>query len=494
MIFVMLISLYTSRRILSLLGIEDYGIFSAVGGIISLLGFLNNSLSVATQRFLTYALGENDLQKYNKVFSTALTIHCLLAVILFVIIEIVGVWFLNYKMNIPTNRLNAANWVFQTSVVSLIIGVLQTPYSASITAHERLDVFAYVGVTEACVKLGAVMSLSFFDFDKLKLYGLIILMIHFATYEVYRLVCRSLYKECHFKWIFDIELLKSLTSFTGWNLFGALAWILKDHGSNILMNIFGGPAVNAARGVSSQISTSVTNLVNGFQTAVNPQLTKTYASQNKEEMYILLCRSSKISYFLLFALVLPLSIEMEAVMNIWLVDVPKFSVMFTRLILFESLINTISGPVITCLMATGQIKWYQLCVGSAMLLYIPISFFLLHIGFHISTPLFVSIFLMLFALAGRLLFLRYNTGVPIISYLKEVLLPIVKVSILAIPFPLFCYVSIYNSILRLMLVAVTSLLSVLLVAFFVGFNIEEQTLVKEYIYTFIKRKWKDRLA
>lgn len=495
MFFIMLISLYTSRKVLSVLGVDDYGIFNVVGGVISLLSFLNGSLSVATQRFLTYELGKNDLKQYNKVFSSSCIIHTLLAIVVVGFVELVGIWFLNNKMNIPVERLNSANWVFQTSVISMALSIIQTPYNASVIAHERMDIYAYISVGESILKLVAVSLLPCFGIDKLIVYGCLLLIIHLVVLLTYRFFCISLYQECRFQRTYDKGLLKSLLSFTGWNLFGSVAWILKDHGGNVLLNIFGGPAVNAARGIASQISYAVTNLVNGFQTAVNPQLTKNYASQNNREMRSLFYSSSKISFFLLLAIALPTFLEMDHILNVWLVDVPKYATLFSRLVLLESLLNTLGGPMITCLMATGKIKWYQIIVGSIMLINVPLSYLLLYLGFTISIPLYVSILLAVIALFARMIFVKFEIGIPLYEYLIRVLLPVVTVSLLASIFPVFCHMYVADCWCRLLFVAILSVLSVTLSSYFIGLNLQEKCFVKKIGRNIIdKLRWKKQLG
>lgn len=486
MIFVMLVSLYTSRKILDVLGVNDYGIYNVVGGVVSMFGFLNGSLSVATQRFLTYEIGRNDLEQLKKVFGASCLIHYILAIIIFILLETLGLWFLNNKMNIPIARVEAANWVFHTSMIAMTIGVIQTPYTASITAHERMDVFAYIGIVEAVLKLTIVLLLSFISFDKLKLYGVLCLSVQLIIMFSYRIFCFMSFPECRVKVGWDKSMWPLLT-FTGWNIFGTLAWMLKDQGSNILMNVFGGPAINAARGVAGQIAGALKNMVSGFQTAVNPQLTKTYAAGSVNEMLQLLCTSSKISFYLLYMICLPFLFETEYILDLWLVKVPQHSALFTRLITIEILIDSLCGPMITSLMATGEIKWYQIVVGSILLLTVPLSYVMLFLGAPIYTPLLVSLLLMSVALIARLFFLKEQVGLPYVRYFREVISPIIKVIITSMVLPVFFYMVISNMFLRVCLVFFASLLSVLLCSYILGLNDKERLFVRTVLNSFLKK-------
>lgn len=486
-LFSQLLALYTSRKILEILGVEDYGINNVVGGVVGMLTFLNGSMAVATQRYLTIELGRNDMKAYNKIFSMACIIHVVLALLICVAAETVGLWFVNHQLNIPSERMVAANWIYQISVVATFIGIVQVPYMASITAHENLDVYAYVGMSEAVLRLVAVFLLLIISFDKLVSFGLLMLGIQVLSASVYRVFSVRRFRECHFRWQWDTDLFRSLLGFTGWNMFGTVAWILKDQGINVVMNLFGGPLVNAARGVAYQVSNAVQNLVNSFGTAVSPQLTKNYASGNKQELHRLLMLSSKVTYFLLLLITLPVIIEIPYLLQLWLVQVPEHTVLFTRLILLEALVAAFSSPMITSLMATGNIKLYQIVVGSVILLNAPLSYWLLHIGLPIFIPFVVSIEITVMAFVLRLWFCKCQIELPVREYLRVVLLPVVIVSVFASILPLWVNMELTTGLFRLFLVAVVSTLSVLSCIYIFGLTKVERNVIITRVAVQLKR-------
>lgn len=467
----MLISLYTSRKILEILGISDFGILNVVGGVIAMLAFLNNSLSVATQRFLTYELGRKEDCAIQKVFSMAAMIHGGVALLVLILGETVGLWFVNTYLQIPSERMFAANVIYQVSILSAVIGIIQTPYNAAIVSHEAMHVYAWVGLGESFAKLLIVFLLLISPIDKLISYSALFLCVQLCACSIYRSYCHRNYKdECRISLKWTPALFRSMAGFTGWNMFGTVAWMLKDHGANILLNIFGGPAVNAARGVASQINNATNSLVGGFQSAVNPQLTKNYASDDKEQLRCLMCRSSKFSYYLMFVIALPVLFECEYLLNIWLVEVPAHAVLFARIIILEALAGTLSGPMVTSLMATGRIKWYQIVVGSLLLLNIPISYAMLKMGFHISTPLIVSLVFMILGNLARLVFCKRNLGLSLRLYASTVIAPISGVTIVSAMILSVIYVMIPEGWIRLIVIGIFGVLSVCTCVFSMGMS------------------------
>lgn len=487
-LFSQLLALYTSRKILEIIGVEDFGIYNVVGGVVVMLTFLNGSMGVATQRYLTIELGKNDMLAYNKIFSMACIIHIVMALLIFVAAETLGLWFLNAYLNIPSERMFAANCIYQASVLVVMLGIVQTPYNASLMAHERMSVYAYVGMGESVLRLLIVFLLLVINYDRLITYAFLLLGVQLISALIYRRYCIHHFEECKFHWLWDKTLFRSMLGFTGWNLFGTIAWILKDQGNNMLMNIFGGPLINAARGVSYQVSNAVQNLVNGFGTAVNPQLTKNYASEDKKGLYKLIFFSSRISFFLLLLIALPVMIEIPYLLHLWLVEVPEYTILFTRIILLEALFNTLSGPLITSLLATGNIKWYQIIVGSIMLLNVPVSYLLLKLGFSIETPLIVSFVIILVSIVARLWFCKYQLLMNIPAYLREVVKPVIIVLVLSSIFPLSIYETMEYGFIRLIVTLVISVLSVSFCVYFWGMSKKElsflQAFVKKYMRCF----------
>lgn len=486
-IFSQLIALYTSRKILEVLGIDDFGIQSVVGGVVSMLTFLNGSMAIATQRYLTIELGKNDLEAYNKVFSMAVMIHAFLALLIFIAAETFGLWFVNYQLNIPADRMVAANFVYQATIIMVVIGIIQTPYMSSIVAHERMDIFAYAGMGESVARLLIVFALSLIAFDKLITYSFLGLLVSVVLALIYRIFCVTKFEECKFIRQWDASLFRSMLGFTGWNMFGTIAWILKDQGNNMLMNIFGSPAINAARSVSYQVANAARNLVSGFSTAVNPQLTKNYAAENTQALHRLIMSSSKISFFLLFCVALPLLFEIRYVLDLWLVETPLHTEQFTRIILIESLWNTLDGPIITSLLATGRIKWYQIIVGSFMLLSLPVAYVLLRIGLPIITPIYVSLGIIVSASFIRLIFCKRMLSMNIRKYIFRVIVPILTVSAMAPIIPMLVYNSMPEGLLRLVVICIVSVASVCAFAFAIGLNGVERKIAINLVGQFTKR-------
>ncbi len=483
----MIISLYTSRKILEALGVSDFGIYNVVGGVITMLTFLNGSMSVATQRFLTVELGKKDRGNYNRIFNMTVLIHIGLAALVLIAAETVGLWFVNTYLNIPVGRMSAANWVYQASVLSTILSILQTPYHASIVSHEHMHIYAYVGLGESFGKLFLVLLLVVYPYDRLIFWGFIMFFFQFLMAIIYRVYCIRQFSECklHLKW--DRAIFYSMLKFTGWNMFGTVAWLLKDQGVNVLMNIFGGPVANAARGVSCQISGAVQGLTGGFQSAVNPQITKRYAADDSEATCRLLCESSKISYFLLFIIALPVMMEADFILKLWLVEVPPMASLFTRIILIESLLSALGNPMITSLMATGDIKWYQIVVGSSLLFIIPIAYIFLKLGFPIETALIVSALFIFLGDVLRVIFCKKQIGLSLRLYGLKVVLPITIVTILSVIVPGIIHYNLSEGWTRLILSTVVSCLIVAILIYTIGLTATERNFIITGIVSRIKR-------
>lgn len=486
----MLISLYTSRRILEALGVSDFGILNVVGGVITMLTFLNGSMSVATQRFLTVELGRKDKGNYNRIFNMAVLIHLGLAALVFIAAETVGLWFVNTYLNIPAGRMFAANWVYQASILSTILSILQTPYHASIISHEHMHIYAYVGLGESFGKLFLVLLLVVYPYDRLIFWGFIMFFFQFLMAIIYRVYCIRQFPECKLRLKWDSSIFNSMLKFTGWNMFGTVAWLLKDQGVNVLMNIFGGPVANAARGVSYQISGAIQGLTSGFQSAVNPQITKRYVANDSEATCRLLCESSKISYFLLFVIALPVMMEADFILKLWLVEVPPMAALFTRIILVESLFSTLGAPMVTSLMATGNIKWYQIVVGSSLLFIIPVAYLLLKLGYSIETALIVSALFILLGDVLRVIFCKKQIGLSLRLYGLKVILPITIVTMLAVILPGIIHYNLSEGWARLILSTVISCLIVAILIYTIGLTVTERKFIIMGIVSKIKRTFR----
>ena len=434
MLLIMAVSLYTSRVILSALGIEDFGIYNVVGGVVALFSFLNSSMSTSTQRFLTFELGQGNLKQLKKVFAASLNIHLGICLFLVVLSETIGLWFLNTQMNIPEGRMLAANWVFQMSILSFCLSIVQTPFTASIIAHEKMSVFAYISVMEVFFKLAIAYLVTSVTFDRLIFYAILVFVVHLLINLSYQCYCFRNYVECRYRLEWNKSLYKQLTSFAGWNLFGSIAWLLKKQGINILLNIFFGPIVNASCGIAMQVSHAVTGFVSNFQTALNPQITKNYAQNNISYMEGLAYKGSKYSFFLLFFISFPLLLNLEYVLHLWLEDVPTYTSLFVILIIIESLGNVLWGnTMIVSMMATGRIRNYQIIVSSVLLMIVPISYLALKWGCDVSFVFYISIMMTLIAGLTRFSFCHKYIGYSYRRMFHEILRPVIGVLSLSVP-------------------------------------------------------------
>lgn len=462
MILLMVVSLYTSRVVLATLGIGDYGVYNVVGGFVALFAFLNGAMGGCTQRFITIALGRGNQDELKKVFSTCLITHGLIALIVLLLTETIGLWFVMNKLVIPPDRFSAAMVVYQCSIVSTIVMIMSFPYNADIIAHEKMSAFAYISIYEAFAHLGIVFVLRFMDVDKLALYGILLLLVKVTVIIVYRLYCKRYFIESRFKWIFDKSLFKEMLSFTGWNLFGSCAGTLMGQGVNVLLNIFFGPAVNAARGVAVQVQSAVNMFATNFQTAINPQIMKTYAAGDMQSMHSLLFRSAKFTFMLLLCIMLPLMLEIDYVLDIWLEDVPDYAGVFVCLMLCISMVDAVSNPFMTSSAATGNVRIYQSVVGSILLAIVPVAYIVLKLGGNPYSVFVVHLVIALVAFTARIIIVRKLIDLSVREYFAKVLKPCVLVGAPSIALSLLAKMLLPDSFLFACIVV---LLSVSVVAF-----------------------------
>lgn len=477
MLFMMVVSLYTSRVILNALGVEDFGIYNVVGGVVTMFTVISGSLSAAISRFITYELGKGDQSKLNKIFSASVTIQLLLSLIIVVLIESVGVWFLNAKMTIPADRVTAANWVLQFSIITFVINLISVPYNAAIIAHERMSAFAYISILEAIGKLAIAFFIMWSPIDKLIYYAILMCTVAVIVRLTYGHYCKKHFTECtyHFHW--DKDILKQMFGFAGWNFIGASSVVFRDQGGNIILNIFFGPTVNAARGIANQVNTAITGFVQNFMTALNPQITKSYASGDGEYMMTLIFQGARLSFYMLLLLSLPVLINTHYILVIWLKIVPEHAVLFVRLILIFAMCESISNPLITAMLATGKIRNYQIVVGGLQLLNLPLSYLCLKTGFVPESILVVAIIISLACLFARLYMLRGMIGLSSILYMKNVFLNVLVVALLSaiIPYMLFCYMK--ETFFSFIIITLIAVLCTLVVEFYIGCNQKERFFV-----------------
>lgn len=487
MLFLMVVSLYTSRVVLNTLGIEDFGIYNVVGGIVAMFNVLSGSLSAAISRFITYELGKGNQNNLNKIFSSAVTIQLGLSGIIILLAETLGIWFLNVKMNIPETRMEAANWVFQFSILTFVISLISVPYNASIIAHEKMSAFAYISILEAIGKLSIAYLIVISPIDKLIFYAILMCGVALIIRFTYRNYCKRHFSECTYHFVWDRQLLKQMFGFAGWNFIGASSAVLRDQGGNIVINLFCGPTVNAARGIAFQVNNAVNQFVVNFMTALNPQITKSYASGDKKYMMTLIFQGARLSFYMLFLLSLPILLNTHYILEAWLKTIPEHVVLFVQLVLTFALSESISQPLITAMLATGKIRNYQIIVGGLQMMNLPISYLFLRLGFFPESVIIVAICISQCCLVARLILLRGMIGISIRNYLQKVYLNIITVSIAAFILPFISTQYMEKSFFRFIFISLIAVICTIISIYFIGCNHQERLFILQKLST-IKAK------
>lgn len=471
MLLTLAVGLYAARIVLLVLGASDFGLYNVVGGIVTMFTFVSSSLAAGTQRFLTFAIGEDDSKEVCVVFSTASYLHVIFAVIVFVISEVVGLWLLYHEMQIPEGRMYAAFWVFQFSTAVAMVAIIQVPYMSLLIAHEKMDIYAWVSIYDAVMKLLIVYLIQVVDTDKLILYTFLYFLVHISTAFIYMLYCRGKYKECRFFCGFNKDAFYKIASFSGWNIFGSCAGSLQGQGVNILLNIFLGTIVNAARGIAFQVNSVIMQFVNNFQTAVNPQIVKLYASGQIEKMINLVINNSKMAAYLFLLIAIPLCIELEYILNIWLGKYPYYTPIFIRIIIFQSLVQTITRPVVMAVFAVGKMKAINLTSGTALLMILPITYILLSLGFSPVMVFMVNVIPWFFELFFELYWLNRYIEFPFLGFYCKVYAIVFPLAALmyAIPFGAKMLLG-FDGWLSLMVTCVVSTTSTCLIVCYLGIS------------------------
>lgn len=474
----MCIALLTSRIVFRALGVDDYGLYNVVGGVVAMFSVITGSLSAAISRFVTFELGRDDKERLKKVFCTSINIQIILIIIILLLVETIGLWFLNYKMNIEANRLIAANWVFQFSIMTFIFNLLSVPYNALIIAHERMSIFAYVGIIESVLRLIVAVLISMSSIDKLVFYSLLLMISGFIIIIIYACYCRRHFQECRYKLIFDKSLFNEMLGFSGWNFIGASSDVFRDHGGNIIINLFFGTSINAARAIAVQVSNAITNFVNNFLTAVRPQITKSYASGNYDYMLQLIYHSSKFSSFILLFFSLPVYVTAPYILQLWLGEIPNHTVNFVRIILIFVMNETISSPMITAMLATGKIRNYQLIVGGSQLLNLPVSYICLLLGCPAESVFLVAIVISCIGMFLRVYMLKGMINLSFKKFYIQVYFRIILVVVAAALVPIIVSYYINLNFYYFVLLCILSLICSLLSIYFLGCTDSERVLLK----------------
>lgn len=477
MILVLVVSLYTSRVVLDVLGVDDYGIYNVVGGFIMMFGFMNSAMATASARFITFEQGTGNIERQKLVFSTSVLIHIAIALIIILIAETFGLWFVNHKMVIPESRMAAANWVYQAAILSFAISIVTVPLSSSVIAHEDMKVFAYVNVIDALLKLSIVLVLPAVSGDKLIFYSILLVVVSLLNFIIYRVYCLRRFRETRFQMRWDCSLFKQMISFAGWSFVGNFGISAKDYGVNIVLNLFCGPAINAARGVAYQVSGAINGFVSNFQMAANPQITKRYAANEIDSMNRLMRTASKFSFYLLAIIIIPVVLRADYILDLWLVDVPEYSSVFLILILIMALINSMYGPISTAMLATGKIKTYQIAVSIIMFMDVPLSYLVLKLGaapYYVVVVGIVSAFVALFV---RLYILNYEVKIDLRSFIFGVIARNLFVFVIMFLLPYYIDRFLPDTFLGLCVVSIISLIWSLIIILVLGLNFEERNII-----------------
>ena len=488
MLFTMVVSLFTSRVVLQTLGVEDYGIQNVVGGVITMFTFINGGMVSSTQRYLNFEIAKGNADRLKSVFNTALQIHALIAVVIIILGETVGLWFLLEKLVIPEERMTAAMWVYQCSIIACVVNILSVPYNADIIAHEKMSAFAYISILDVTLKLVIVYLLVVSPIDKLIVYAILTLLVQLLIRYVYTRYCNKHFQESFVEWKLNKPLFKEMLSFAGWSFWGNLAGILYTQGLNMMLNIFFGPVVNAARGIAVQVQAAVQQFVSGFQTALNPQITKNYASGDLEQMHSLMFRSARFSFLLLFFLSLPVLLETDFLLTLWLKTVPDDAVIFTQIMICISLIYTTANPCVVANQATGKVKIYQMVVGGILLMILPISYIFLKLGAPAYSVFIVHFFVESVAQFSRMYMLRKLINLPMWQYMKNIYIPIVTTVVVAIILPIIVRMQVEAGWLRFIAVGFTCVLSVGISTFFIGFTKHERVFFLDKVLRLMKSR------
>lgn len=485
MLLLMVVSLYTSRINLNALGVDDFGIYGVVGGLVGMFWIVSTGLVSSINRFLTYELGVGNQERLNKIFGTSLCIQYIIIAIVVVLAETVGLWFLNHKMVIPADRMVAANWVYQFSIASFCLDLIIIPYTADIIAHEKMSAFAYISILTAVGKLIVAWTTMISPIDRLIWFGGMILVNGTIIRYIYVFYCRKHFQECRCKVEFDKSVWKEMFGFAGWTFIGTVAAILRDYGGNILINLFSGPAVNAARGIATQVNGAVAGFADNFQTAMKPQITKSYASGDLEYMFKLVYQGSRLSYYILFILALPILCSTHYILQIWLGEVPAHTTLFVQLVLLLTLNESLSGTLITAMLATGKIRNFQMIVGSLNLLNLPISYLVLKLGAIPESVVMVAIGVSVCCTIARVILLRNITHISARAFFKKVYLNVIVVSLVAGVIPLVIRRSIDEDFLNFILISIVAVCCTIVSILYVGSNNTE----RKFIFTKLRSGW-----
>lgn len=487
MLLLLLVSLYTSRVVLATLGFEDYGIYNVVGGIVVMFTFISKAMGNSTSRYITFAIGKGDKTELNNVVGVSFFIHWVLAGIILVLAETIGLWFLFNKMVIPDGRMTAAFWVFQFSVISCMVSIINVPFNSMIIAHEKMGAFASISILDALLKLLIVYFIQISPFDRLIFYAALLLIVELMDRVIYQIYCHRKFEEARNIKYQRSGLVKEMISFASYSLLGNAAYLLQNQGLNIVINTFFNTVVNAARGIAFQIQGVIKGFIVNFQTATFPQITKSYAAKEYARMFDLICFVSKFSFFLVLFLSLPIFLEADLVLTLWLKSFPPHTINFLRIILLISMLETLANPLATAVSATGNIKSYQIILSMIDLCIVPVAYLALKIGCEVEWVFVIQLIIMCLEQLTRIFLCHKRVQLSYRNYFNHVLLRVFVVSAISVLIPIVLYLNMDAGYLRFFLVCGTSVICVLGSSFFMGMNVTERRTIIEYVTKFIKR-------
>ena len=488
MALMMCINLYTSRVVLQVLGVEDYGIFYVVWGLVYILNFLNASMTASTQRFLTFELGTGNKKRLHEVFITSVHIHFIISLFLILISETGGLWFLSEKMVIPGERMTAAMWCFQLSLVTAVAEVMSCPYQSVIIAREKMSAFAYISILDAFLKLAIVGMLLLTGFDRLIMYAILYTIEKLLIRVVYNLYCTRHFEESRYQWFHDKTLFRKMSSFAGWSMVENLAYVLYTQGLNMLLNVFFGPVANAAQAAASQARNAIGQFSRNFQMAINPQITKTYAAEQLKEMHLLIFRGSRLTFCLLLMLCLPLAVEAPIVLDIWLKEVPEGTADFLILLLVVLIVQQMSSPLIAAIQATGNIKKFQIISGGLMILVVPVAYVVLKMGGAPWTVFAAYLLISIFAYIATIRIVLPQIHMSVKDYTLHVLKPCSFVLLLSLIAPVIMKQLTDTGIWLSLLTITITVISTGVLCYTIGIDKEMRVMIKEKVCKIIKKK------
>jgi len=481
-VLIMAVGLYTVRVVLKTLGVEDYGVYNVVSGAVTMFGFLSGAMALGSQRFFSFYLGKNDIEGLKKIFHNTLSIYLIISIIVVVLGESIGLWFINSKLDIPSGRMFAANCIFQISLISFIVSMMSAPFMAAIMSHEDMGVYARVGILEVVLKLVVVFALVISPFDKLVSYGLLLLSVSVIVLSIYSSYCKRKYEECTIAFRKDKDVIYEIASFSGWNLFGNFAWVIKNQGTSFMLNIFFGPVMNAAQNLATQIRTIVNTFASNFTSAVQPQIVKSYAQKDYNGMFKLMSSACKMSYLLMAVIAVPVVLNVDYILHLWLYEVPDHAVTFTQIMLVEATIEAMSTPTASANQATGKIKYYQMIIGILGILNLPVAYCFLIFGVQAEVVYVISLILQSCIVIHRALYLRKIE--PSIGWrvIGKVFIPCVVSGLIAFVVCYYLYTE-ATTFVTTILTCIYEMLIVTLLTYFVAFNSSERTFANNILKT-----------